>query len=129
MGAEPPPRFLPAHVVHRLPCVNDIAGITTVVAFFSGLAILVDAVLFALIGFGVRKMWRSAAVAGFVLYIVEQSTAMAQGRVPGVLIILIPAILSNSIRASFSFRRMRRQISLLLCRRLDCPVIFPFVIA
>ena len=84
-----------------------IAGITAILAFFSSLLGLVDAVLFALIGLGLRKAWRTAAVAGFALYIVEQVAVTMQGRFPGILSILILAILFNGVRASFAYRQMR----------------------
>jgi hypothetical protein len=85
-----------------------IAGITTVFGFLNSLWVLIDAVLFLLIGFGLRKKNRTAAVAGFVLYGLETITAITGGRPPGVLTILILAILFNSVRASFAYERLRK---------------------
>jgi len=69
---------------------------------------LIDAGLFLLIGLGLRKMWRSAAVAGFVLYLIEQAYWVATGHVPGILGILLLVILFNGSRASFAYQRMRK---------------------
>jgi len=85
-----------------------IAGVTTVFAFFTSLWSIVDAVLFLLIGFGLRKKWRMAAIAGFVLYVLETVAGMVAGHPPGILTILILAILFNSVRASFAYRRLRK---------------------
>lgn len=85
-----------------------IAGITTVFGLLNSLWVLIDAVLFLLIGFGLRKKNRAAAVAGFVLYGLETIGAITGGRPPGVLTILILAILFNSVRASFAYERLRK---------------------
>jgi hypothetical protein len=78
------------------------------VVFFTSLWSIVDAVLFLLIGFGLRKKWRTAAIAGFLLYVLETITVITGGRPPGILTIVILAILFNSIRASFAFHRLRK---------------------
>jgi len=85
-----------------------IAGITTLVGVWNNPLVLIDAVLFVLIGLGLRRKWRSAAVTGFLLYVLEVLTAMSQGRFPGILTILILAILFNSVRASYAYRRLRK---------------------
>jgi len=86
-----------------------IAAITVVLALaLVGLAALVDAALFVAIGFGLRRMWRTAAVAGFVLYIAEQAAGIASGGRPGILTIFVLAILFNSVRASFAYQRFRK---------------------
>jgi chromate transport protein ChrA len=85
-----------------------IAGITTLVGVWNNPSVLIDALLFVLIGFGLRKKWRSAAVAGFLLYVLEVLVGISMGQVPGILTILILAILFNSIRASYAYRRLRK---------------------
>jgi len=85
-----------------------IAGLTTIFAFLTSFWIVLDALLFVLIGFGLRKKWRTAAIAGFLLYALETVASMTAGRAPGVLTILILAILFNSVRASFAYHRMRK---------------------
>jgi hypothetical protein len=85
-----------------------IAGITTLLGVWNNPGVLIDALLFVLIGFGLRKKWRSAAVAGFLLYVLEVVVGISMGQVPGVLTILILAILFNSIRASYAYRRLRK---------------------
>ena len=85
-----------------------IAGVTTIFALFFNLGALFDAAMFVLIGLGLRKTWRTAAVAGFVLYILEQVVGIAQGRYPGILTIFILVILFSGVRASFALQRMRK---------------------
>jgi len=85
-----------------------IAGITTIFAFFTTFLTLIDALLFLMIGLGLRKAWRTAALAGFGLYIVEQAAGIMQGKFPGVLTLLFLVILFNGVRASFGYRRMHR---------------------
>ena len=85
-----------------------IAGLTALLAIFRDPLALVDAVLFAIIGIGLRMMSRTAAVAGLALYIAEQiATITMAKRAPGILTILITAILISGVRASFAYHRMR----------------------
>ncbi len=49
-----------------------IAGVTAIFALFTSLLTLIDAALFGLIGMGLRKASRTAALAGFLLYVAEQ---------------------------------------------------------
>lgn len=85
-----------------------IAGLTTLFALATSKLGLIDAALFLIIGFGLRKMWRTAALAGFILYLIEQGLVLAQGQFPGVLTILIAVILLNGVRASFAYQRMHK---------------------
>jgi hypothetical protein len=85
-----------------------IAGLTTLLGVWTNPGVLADAALFVLIGFGLRRKWRTAAIAGFLLYVLEVILVMAAGQMPGVLTILILAILFNSIRASFAYRRLHK---------------------
>ena len=86
-----------------------IAGLTAIFAFATNLLILIDAGLFLVIGLGLRKMWRPFALAGFLLYVLEQLLVVVQGRFPGVMAILFLAILFNGVRASFAYWRMHKQ--------------------
>jgi hypothetical protein len=74
---------------------------------------LADALLFLVIGMGIRKMSRLAAVVGFVLYLIEQGDAIAHGRgsYTVFLLIIISAIFLGSVRATFSFHRLRARLS------------------
>ena len=85
-----------------------VAGVTAIFALATAKAGLVDSALFLLSGLGLRKMWRTAAVAGFALYALEQAYSLVLGRFPGVLAILIAAILFNGARASFAYQRMHK---------------------
>jgi hypothetical protein len=85
-----------------------IAGLTALFVLFTTKLALVDAALFLLIALGLRKMWRTAAVAGFSLYLLEQASLLVQGRFPGVLTVLIAAILLSGVRASFAYQRMHK---------------------
>jgi hypothetical protein len=85
-----------------------IAGLGLIFSFFTQYASVFDAALFFLIGLGFRKVWRTAAIAGFVLYIAEQVTFIVSGHVPSVLSLFIAIILFNGVRASFVFQRLRR---------------------
>jgi hypothetical protein len=85
-----------------------IAGITAIFAVITNPWALLDALLFLLIGLGLRAKSRPASIAGFLLYVLETIASLSSGRMPGVLTILILAILLNSIRASFAYHRMRK---------------------
>ena len=86
-----------------------IAGLTSIVALFTAPTALVDAGLFLVIGLGLLKRSRTAAVAGLALYILEQIVSLVQvGRFPGVITVLISAILLSGVRASFAYHRMRK---------------------
>ena len=88
-----------------------IAAVTTLFSLL-GLAApsaVLDAVLFVIIGIGIRKMSRIAAVAGLVLYLAEQGYAISRGRTGFnlVMLVIITAIFISSVRAAWSFRRFR----------------------
>ena len=85
-----------------------IAGITAILAFAYAISGLVDSGLFVLIGLGLRKMLRTAALAGLLLYLLEQGVNLSRGGFPSVLAILILVILFNAVRASFAYQRMRK---------------------
>jgi hypothetical protein len=85
-----------------------IAALGLILSFFTEYASVFDAALFFLIGLGLRKVWRTAAIAGFVLYIAEQVTFVVSGHVPSVVAFFIAIILFNGVRASFVYQKLRR---------------------
>ncbi len=64
---------------------------------------LIDAVIFVLIGFGIKRMSRTAAIIGLVLYLSEQFYALAHGRGGWNVIVMaiIAALDVGAIRAAF----------------------------
>ena len=85
-----------------------VAIVTAALAIFINHAAFLDAGLFALIGLGLRKAFRTAAVGGFVLYILEQIANIVAGHIPSVVAIFISVILFNGIRAAYAYQRFRR---------------------
>jgi hypothetical protein len=88
-----------------------VAIVTAALAIFVNHAAFLDAGLFALIGLGLRKALRTAAVGGFVLYILEQIANIVAGQIPSVVAILISIILFNGIRAAYAYQRFCRSPS------------------
>ena len=88
-----------------------VAIVTAALAIFVNHAAFLDAGLFALIGLGLRKALRTAAVGGFVLYILEQIANIVAGQIPSIVAILISVILFNGIRAAYAYQRFRRSPS------------------
>jgi hypothetical protein len=84
-----------------------IAALGAILSFFIAYASLFDAALFFLIGLGLRKAWRTAAIAGLVLYVAEQVMFVANGHVPSVVAVFIVIILFNGVRASFVYQKLR----------------------
>ena len=74
----------------------------------AGVASLVDSVLFAIVGFGIYKMSRAAAVIGLVLYLVERAYAMTQGHGGKVsfVVIFVTLCFIHSIRGTFAYHDM-----------------------
>ena len=85
-----------------------IAALGAILSFFIEYASVFDAALFFLIGLGLRKAWRTAAIAGFALYLAEQVFFVANGHVPSVVAVFIVIILFNGVRASFAYQKLRR---------------------
>ncbi len=77
------------------------------------LAALVDAALFALIGFGIRRMSRTAAVAGLLLYVLEQVQGLIErGSGFGVIGLVVTFLFVSSVRGTFGFQRQRKREAL-----------------
>ncbi len=82
-----------------------IAGVS---ALFAAIGViergaLIDAVIFVLIGFGIKRMSRTAAIIGLVLYLSEQFYALVHGRGGWNVIVMaiIAALYVGAIRAAF----------------------------
>src|SRR6516164_8879497 len=88
-----------------------VAIVTAALAIFVNHGAFLDGGLFALIGLGLRKALRTAAVGGFVLYILEQIANIVAGQIPSVVAILISVILFNGIRAAYAYQRFCRSPS------------------
>lgn len=70
---------------------------------------LIDAALYLLIAFGISRMSRLAAVAGFSLFLVAKLDQWLAGDFKGALVaILLLAAFGRSIHASFVYRRIRK---------------------
>lgn len=71
---------------------------------------LFDAFLFAMIAFGIYRMSRTAAVAGLVLYILEQASAwMEHGFKNPVIAILLVFCFINGIRGTFAYHELAKK--------------------
>ena len=90
-----------------------IAGFTAIAAFFMGWLVLVDASLFVVIGYGIGKMSRTAAISGLLLYLLVQASVIFSGRFPGVIPFFVVVILFNSVRASFAYHHIRKSTNTL----------------
>ena|ERR1700687_5451908 len=96
-----------------------IAGLTSALAIFKVFGYnywaLGDAFLFTVIAFGIDKMWRSAAVAGLTLYIIEMIFKFidiyrsGQPTNPGLGYMSIVIIFAyvNSIRGTFAYQKFK----------------------
>jgi len=83
-----------------------IAGMT---ALFAALGLvpkvsLIDSLTFAVLGGGIRRIWRIAAVAAPLLYLIEQVYGFTHGRATFnvILPIIVAAVFISSARAAFS---------------------------
>ena len=71
---------------------------------------LLDVLLFIVIGWGIYKMNRFAAVAGLVLHIIERADMWAEyGPKNPVIALLISLMFINSIRGIFAYHRHRKE--------------------
>jgi hypothetical protein len=71
---------------------------------------LADAFLFAIIGFGIWKMSRTASVAGLALYIIERSYAWATSGLKNPVVAAIFTLLFiHSVRGTFSYHKFKKQ--------------------
>ena len=66
---------------------------------------IIDAGLFAVVGIGIRCMWRSASVIGLLLYLAKVGNGIAHA--PGLVVvsILTALIFTNGIRGTIAYRK------------------------
>ena len=90
-----------------------IAGVTTFFAIFQWVPVsaILDAAIFVAVGFGIRKLSRTAAVVGLVLYSAGQLYMIFKGKggYNLVLLIIFSAVFLSCVRATFAFHRMKKQ--------------------
>lgn len=91
-----------------------VATITSLMAFSGAMGFdqsaFVDAFLFVIIGFGIYRFSRTAAIAGLGLYIVERIYAWSTVGVKNAAIAAILILMFvNSIRGTFSYHKIMRQ--------------------
>jgi len=74
-------------------------------------AAYLDTVIFAVLAFGIFKLWRSAAIAALVLFVAEQALAaiQAHGMVGFVMPILLTLFMISGVRGTVLFHRFSRQ--------------------
>lgn len=95
-----------------------IAGVTAFLALLSTVGVklmdfdlgaLIDAVLFMIIGWGIFKLSRTAALAGLCLYLLERIYMWATiGPKNPIIAIIISLMFINSVRGTFAFHRFSR---------------------
>jgi hypothetical protein len=88
-----------------------LAGLTTVVSLLhvwgADLWSLIDAAVFGLIGLGIRRKWRSAAVVGLILFIGSLAFSLTRGLGIGALGIFILLGFVGAVRGTFAYHRLR----------------------
>ena len=73
---------------------------------------LLDALLFIVIGWGIYKMNRFAAIAGLALYIIERAVMWSEyGPKNPVMAIIITLMFTNSLRGIFAYHRYTKEQS------------------
>ncbi len=85
-----------------------IAVVTAITAFFGNRWNLIDAVLFAVIGFGIIKMSRVAAIAGVSLVILQMIYRLLNNSQIGIAPILALFFI-NSIRGTFAYHKFMKE--------------------
>ena len=99
-----------------------VAGVTALLALLSTLGVniwnfdlyaLVDALIFAIIGWGIHRLSRTAAVAGICLYLLERAYMWATfgPKNPFVAAIFILMFI-NGVRGTFAFHKFSREAML-----------------
>ena len=98
--------------------VAAITGLVAAIAMASSTPIagidgsaFVDAAIFAVLGFFLRRCSRTAAVIALVLFIIERIFMMAQGGAPAGLIVAIILIVYfiGGVRGAFTYHRLMAQ--------------------
>jgi len=76
-----------------------------ILAGFAG-APLLDAAFFGVVGVGIRRHWRVAAVIGLVVQGLGLVYAVSQGGLPGIVSVLCLVGMVNAVRGTFAFARL-----------------------
>ena len=89
-----------------------VAGVTALIAVLSQFQLriplmdiwsLLDAVLFAFLGIGIRRMWRSAATIALLLFIIER---IAAGKANGLIVAaILTAFFISGVRGTFAYHK------------------------
>jgi len=89
-----------------------VAVLTTMTAVFqvmgANLWSLFDAGVLALIGLGIRRKWRSAAVVGLLLFTVNLLLSLTRGLGLSILAIFVFLGLVGAVRGTFAYHRLVR---------------------
>lgn len=86
-----------------------LGGLGAIVSLFSGAdtwSILAGATILALIGLGIRRRWRSAAVVGAVILGIGIAVRLASWAPPGVVDTLTFIAMLNGVRGTFAYARL-----------------------
>jgi hypothetical protein len=76
-----------------------------VLAGLSG-ALLLDAAILGIIGVGIRRHWRAAAVIGLVITSLGLVYVLSQRGLPGIIGVLCLLGMVNAVRGTFAFARL-----------------------
>jgi hypothetical protein len=89
-----------------------VAGLTTVVSLLqvmgANLWSLLDAGVFALVGLGIWRKWRSAAVVGLILFTGNLIISLTRGLGLSILAIFVFFGLVAAVRGTFAYHRLMR---------------------
>jgi hypothetical protein len=69
---------------------------------------VVSAIILAVVGVGVRRRWRSAAVAGVIFMVSGLVVLLGRGVPPGVLDMFVLVGFINGVRGTFAYKRLSR---------------------
>jgi len=90
-----------------------VAGLTTIIAVLgilgASLGSLADAVVFAVIGLGIQRKWRTAAIIGLILFTINLIVTLTRGSGMSILAIFIFLGFVAAVRGTFAYHRLVRQ--------------------
>ena len=108
------------HAAGAAFCVSGVDAFVAIVSRF-GIAIpymdiwsLLDAALFAILGIGIRRMWRSAAIIALLLFIIVRIAAgRANGLIVATISLIVVAILTvffiSGVRGTFAYHKFVKE--------------------
>lgn len=67
--------------------------------------VLIDAILFAVVGVGIRCMWRSASVIGLLLHLIRVGNGVMHERGVILISVLTTLVFANGIRGTIAYRK------------------------